>query len=133
VGQPIWLTSQLVELIHLEQLAEHGGRRGVRDRNALESAVARPRQHWSYDASTTLPELAAALCFGIIRDHPFVDGNKRVGFLAAYTFLALNGLEVETDDDDVVATITGVAAGSFPEAILAKWMAAHARPRAKTD
>jgi len=118
-----------VELVHLEQLAEHGGRRGVRDRNALESAVARPRQHGSSNASPTLPELAAALCFGIIRNHPFIDGNKRVGFVAAYTFLALNGLELATDDDDVVSTITGVAAGSFPEALLTKWLATHTRPR----
>lgn len=130
MDEPIWLTSQLVEIVHMEQLAEHGGRHGIRDRNALESAMARPRQRWSYDATTTLPELAAALCFGIIRDHPFVDGNKRVGFLAAYVFLALNWLKLETDDDDVVATITGVAAGSFPEARLAEWMATHARPRA---
>jgi death-on-curing protein len=131
VGEPIWLTSQLAELVHLEQLAEHGGRRGVRDRNALESAVARPRKLYSYDASSTLPELAAALCFWIIRDRPFVDGDKRVGFLGAYVFLALNGLELETDDDDVVSTITGVAAGSFPETRLAMWMATHARPRAE--
>lgn len=122
MDEPIWLTSQLVELIHFEQLAEHGGRRGIRDRNALESAVARPQQHWRYDASATLPELAAALCFGIIRDHPFVDGNKLVGFLAAFTFLGLNGQVLEADEDDVVSTITGVAAGSFPEARLTKWL-----------
>jgi death-on-curing protein len=131
VDEPFWLTSQLLEIVHMEQLAEHGGRRGIRDRNVLESAVARPRQHWSYDATATLPELAAALCVGIIRDHPFVDGSKRVGFLAAYVFLALNGMKLETDDDDVVATITGVAAGSFPEARMGKWIATHARPQAE--
>jgi death-on-curing protein len=126
VEEPIWLTRQVVELLQLQQLAEHGGKRGIRDDNALESAVARPLQRWQYHAGATLPELAASLCYGLVRDHPFVDGNKRAGFLAAYTFLALNGSALEADEDEVVSTVEGVAAGSVSEAGLAKWLADHA-------
>ena len=125
MDEPIWLTRQVVDLIQLEQLAEHGGRRGIRDENALESAVARPRQRWQYHADATLPELAGSLCYGLIRDHPFVDGNKRAGFLAAYTFLALNGWALDADEDEIVSTIEGVAAGSTSEAALAAWVSAH--------
>ena len=125
MDEPIWLTRQVVELIQLEQLAEHGGRRGIRDDNALESAVARPRQRWQYDVDATLPELAGSLCYGLIRDHPFVDGNKRAGFLAAYTFLAVNGWGLEAEEDEIVSTIEGVAEGSTSEAALAAWVLAH--------
>ena len=125
MDEPIWLTRQVVDLIQLEQLAEHGGRRGIRDDNALESALARPRQRWQYDADATLPELAASLCYGLIRDHPFVDGNKRAGLLAAYTFLALNGWALDADEDEIVSAIEGVAAGSTSEAALAAWVSAH--------
>jgi death-on-curing protein len=128
MDEPIWLTPDVVELIHLEQLAVHGGRLGTRDANVLESAVARCRQRHAYNADATLPELAAALCHGLVRDHPFVDGNKRVGFLAAYTFLALNGLKFEADEDDVVSTIEGVASGSVSEADLAEWLKAKTQP-----
>lgn len=131
MDEPIWLTGRVVELIHLEQLAEHGGRSGLRDPNALESAVARCRQRRTYNADATLPELAAALCHGLVRGHPFVDGNKRVGFLAAYTFLALNGLELDAQDEDVVSTIDGLAAGSVSEAALAAWLTAHSRRTAR--
>jgi death-on-curing protein len=127
VKEPIWLTVQVIEIIHLEQLAEHGGRRGIRDANALESAVARCWQRRTYDADATLSELAAALCHGLVRDHPFVDGNKRIGFLAANTFLGLNGVELDAEEDEVVATIEGVAAGSVSEADLAEWLEAHAQ------
>jgi death-on-curing protein len=123
VEEPNWLTRQVVELLQLEQLAEHGGRRGIRDDNALESAVARPQQRWQYRPGATLPELAASRCYGLVRDHPFVDGNKRTGFLAAYTFLALNGWALEADEDEVVSTVEGVAAGSVSEADLAEWVA----------
>jgi death-on-curing protein len=127
VEEPIWLTAQVVEIIHLGQLAEHGGRRGVHDRNALESAVARCRQRLTHDPEATLQELAVALCHGLVRDHPFIDGNKRVGFLAAYAFLGLNGFELEAAEDDVVSTIEGVAAGSVSETGLADWFEARSQ------
>jgi death-on-curing protein len=123
VAEPIWLTRQVIELIHLEQLAEHGGRRGIRDDNALESAIARPHQLWSYKTDASLTELAASLCIGLVRNHPFVDGNKRTGFLATYAFLALNGLEVTATEDDVASTIEILASGSLSESQLAEWLA----------
>lgn len=125
MAEPIWLTRQIVELIHLEQLAEHGGRRGLRDENALESALARPRQRWAYEPEPSLADLAASLCFGLARNHPFIDGNKRVSFLAAYTFLRLNGLIVEAEEDDVISTMEAIASGELGEDQLAAWLSAR--------
>jgi death-on-curing protein len=119
LSEPIWLSRQVVELIHFEQLAEHGGRRGLRDEDALESALARPQHLWSYRAEASIADLAASLCFGIVRGHPFVDGNKRTGFLSAYVFLRLNGLEVEAPDEEIVDSIEGVASGAVSESDLA--------------
>lgn len=124
--EPTWLTQQIVEFIHFEQLAEHGGRRGTRDENALESAIARPRQLCSYRTDATLSELAASLCIGLVRDHPFVDGNKRTGFLATYVFLSLNGLELTATEDDVVPIMQAVASGSLSKSELATWLTPHA-------
>ena len=81
LGEPIWLNHQIVEITHLEQIAEHGGRPGLRDENALEPALARPRQLRAYEEDTTLPRLAAALCIGLARNHPFIGGNKLVALL----------------------------------------------------
>jgi death-on-curing protein len=126
--EPTWLTRQIVELIHFEQLAEHGGRRGVRDENALEAAIARPRQLWSYKAEVSLTELAASLCIGLVRNHPFVDGNKPTRLLATYVFLSLNGLQMTATEEEVASTIEGVASGTLGEADLAAWLATHSRP-----
>ena len=125
--EPIWLTREVVDILHLEQLAEHGGRPGLRDQNARESARARPRHLYAYRRSTTLPRLAAALCIGLAKGHPFIDGNKRVALLATYTFLAINGLVLDADETETAETIEGVAAGHLSEAALSQWIAAHAR------
>lgn len=111
-----------MEIIHAEQLAEHGGRAGVRDENALEAALARPRHLLAYEPQATVLQLAAALCVGLARDHPFVDGNKRVALLATYTFLALNGLELEAAESEAADTIERVAAGTLDEPTLADWL-----------
>jgi death-on-curing protein len=132
VAEPVWLNRLVADLIHFEQLDEHGGRHGLRDENALESALesalARPAGLWAYKADATLPELAASLCIGLVRNHPFVDGNKRTGFLATYAFLSINGLKLEADEEDVVSTIEGVAVGSISETELAEWLTAHVDP-----
>ncbi|HTE65512.1 MAG TPA: type II toxin-antitoxin system death-on-curing family toxin [Candidatus Binatia bacterium] len=128
MAEPRWLTRPIVELIHFEQLAEHGGRRGIRDENLLESAIGRPRHLWSYKSDASLTELAASLCIGLVRDHPFVDGNKRTGFLATYAFLSINGFELTATEDEAASTIDGVASGTFSESELATWLAAHTRP-----
>lgn len=129
MDEPIWLNRQIVEIIHLEQIAEHGGRAGLRDENALESALARPRQLLAYEDVTTLPLLAAALCIGLARNHPFIDGNKRVALLAPYTFLALNGHELDADEMDAADTVESVAAGSLDEHDLAAWIAGNLHAR----
>lgn len=120
--EPVWLSRQVIEIVHREQLAEHGGRAGLRDAHALEAALARPRQRHAYDPSATLPHLAAALCIGLARGHPFVDGNKRVALLATYTFLALNGRMLEADEMELAGVIEAVAAGEMTETRLTRWL-----------
>ncbi len=115
----------MVEAIHLDQLREHGGLAGLRDENALESALARPRQRWHYEPKSDAPSLAAAYAFGLSRDHPFRDGNKRVAFVVMVVFLELNGWTFAADEADVVATMMALAAGTLSERTLAAWVRAH--------
>ena len=89
ISTPNWLLRSVVEAMHFEQIAEHGGASGIRDPGLLDSALARPLNLWAY-ASPTLFELAASYAFGVVKNHPFVDGNKRTAFLSAYLFLRLN-------------------------------------------
>jgi death on curing protein len=114
--------------MHVDQVREHGGLIGLRDENALESALARARQRWHYAEETDMAELAAAYMYGLCSNHPFRDGNKRVSFLAAVVFLGLNGYTFEATDDDVVARTLAPAAGDLSEADLAIWMRAHSQP-----
>ena len=109
--------------VHERSIAEYGGSPGMRDEALLESALARPRQLLAYGASPTVFDLAAAYAHGITRNHPFVDGNKRTGFLAAYIILASNGLDPRMGETDVVHFMTGVAEGGVGEAELAAWLA----------
>lgn len=125
MDEPIWLSRQVVEIIHLAQIAEHGGRPGLRDENVLESALAGPRQLVTSETGVTLPRLAAALCIGIARNHAFVDGNKRVALLAMYAFLRVNGLELDAAEMEAAETIESVAAGSLEELALTDWIADH--------
>jgi death on curing protein len=112
----------VVDAIHNDQLREHGGLHGVRDENVLEAALARPRQKWHYADRADVPMLAAAYAFGLIKNHPYRDGNKRVGFLAMITFLEMNGLDFSATDAEVVAEIMAVADGSVSEDALADWI-----------
>lgn len=117
----------VVDAIHSDQLREHGGLPGVRDESVLESALARPQQKWHYGESIDLPVLAAAYAFGLVRNHPYRDGNKRIGFLAMVTFLGINGYTFETTDADVVTRFVALAAGDVPEDQLAEWIRDHCR------
>ena len=117
----IWIDPEAVEAIHDRQLAEHGGPSGVRDRGALQSALARARNLDSY-GTPDAADLAAAHAFGIVRNHPFVDGNKRTGWILARLFLALNGVQIEFDQADAVRTMVALAAGDIAEAELAGWL-----------
>ncbi len=116
----IWVTLAVAEAAHAEQLAEHGGGEGVRDAGLLESAMARPQNLARYgepDAAT----LAAAYAFGIARNHPFVDGNKRTAAVVSETFLMLNGHEVLATDAELVVAFIALAAGELSEEELAGW------------
>jgi death-on-curing protein len=127
--QPRWLSRVVVDAIHADQLREHGGLSRVRDENALESALARPQHKWVYGNERNLPALAAAYAFGLVKSHPYRDGNKRIGFLALATFLGLNGFELTATDEDVVIEIVALASGQVSEEALARWARAHARKR----
>ena len=123
--EPKWLTLDMVLAIHDEQLEIFGGAPGIRDRGLLESALARPMNRWSYDPGANVFELAAAYAFGIVRNHPFVDGNKRAGLLALQAFLFLNDWRFDPDQADEVKTILALAAGDVEEADLARWIEAN--------
>jgi len=115
-----WLPLPIVLAIHDEQLVEHGGSAGVRDIALLE-ALNRPLNKSSYE-SAELPELAAAYAYGIARNHPFVDGNKRTALLAMYTFLGVNGVDFIVAEADAAAMILSLAAGEVSEESLARWI-----------
>ncbi|MBZ5557267.1 MAG: type II toxin-antitoxin system death-on-curing family toxin [Acidobacteriia bacterium] len=123
--QPRWLSRVVVDAIHNEQVREHGGLVGLRDENALESALARPQQKWQYTDGVDLATLAAAYGFGLVKNHPYRDGNKRIGFLAIATFLGLNGYELEATDGEIVAEIVSLADGRVSEEQLAGWIRDH--------
>ena len=120
--EPTWLSRLVVDAIHADQLREHGGLPGVRDDNALESALSRPRQAWHYRPTTDMPALAAAYAFELVKNHPYRDGNKRIGFLAMVTFLGVNGCAFEATDEDVVVHFVALAAGNVSEEALASWI-----------
>lgn len=120
----VWIASNVLYAVHDEQLAEHGGLVGLRDANALESAIARAQQLAHY-GSPDVAELAAAYGFGIARNHPFSDGNKRTAFVAVELFLALNGHELTADDSDCILTMLRLAAGDTEEAAFAQWIREH--------
>jgi len=124
--EPVWIDLEVVLAIHDEQLAEHGGQAGVRDRDLLESALARPRNQFGYGESS-LARLAAACAFGISRNHPFLDGNKRTSLVVAELFLELNGLELAASDAACVATFLSLAAGELSEDELARWVTENSR------
>ena len=108
--EPCWLTREAVLAIHAQLLARFGGISGIRDDNMLESALAKPRQLHAYGQPNAY-EMAAAYAFGIVKNHPFIDGNKRAGFVAAYTFLGVNGIDFTASEEEAVIFTRGLAAG----------------------
>lgn len=121
MSEPFWLTRRMIIAIHDEQLAIHGGASGLRDEGMLNSALDRPKNKWSYE-SADLAALAAAYAFGIARNHPFVDGNKRTSLLALYTFLGVNGIDFVVPEAEAAAIILSLAAGEVSEQSLARWI-----------
>ncbi len=129
--EPKWLTAQLVQAIHTQAVAEFGGSHGVRDMGLLESALDRPRNLYAYGDDPTLFDLAAAYCTGIVKNHPFIDGNKRTGDLIARAFLFRNGYLFEPDETDEVNMIVALAAGEIEEDGLARWISDNSTPKPK--
>ena len=122
----MWLTIDDLVAIHSRQLAEHGGGDGTRDMGLLDSALARPQFTWQYaETPADLATLAAALAFGIITNHPFIDGNKRTGYVAFRLFLLLNGSDLKATADEKYLTIYSVAAGTMTEIELTDWISKH--------
>jgi death on curing protein len=128
-AEPTWLSRVVVDAIHNDQIREHGGSPGIRDENVLESALARPRQKWHYDNRADVPTLAAAYAFGLVKNHPYRDGNKRIGFLAMVTFLGVNGYSFSATDAEVVAEILALADGTVKEEAMADWVRRHSSQR----
>ena len=125
--EPKWLSRTVIDAVHADQLHQHGGLPGVRDENVLESALARARQKWHYGEERDIAVLAAAYGFGLVRNHPYRDGNKRIGVLAVATFLGTNGYDLDATDGEVVATFVTLE-GSLSEAHLAEWIREHLGP-----
>jgi death on curing protein len=120
----VWLSLAAVLAIHDEQIAEHGGLSGVRDMGLVESALSRPQLKSQYGEEGLAP-LAAAYAYGLARNHPFLDGNKRTAYVAMETFLALNGAAFLASDEDATITFLRLAAGEVSEDALAAWIGAH--------
>ena len=119
----VWLLEETLTAIHHRQIAEHGGSEGLRDEGLLLSALARPQNLLAYgEPAPDLASLAAAYAYGIARNHPFVDGNKRTALVAARTFLILNGVDLEATQDDKVLTFLNLAEGAISEGELADWI-----------
>jgi death-on-curing family protein len=127
MNEPVWLDIDIVLDFHVEQLALFGGADGIRDHGLLESALARPINKFGY-GETGLADLAAAYGFGIARNHPFIDGNKRTALASIIVFLGLNGINLDAPPEAATAMILSLAAGEITEDVLASWIADHIRP-----
>ena len=123
MAQIVWLLEETVIAIHSRQISEHGGGEGLRDAGLLSSALARPRNLLTYTKPRPdIAALAAAHAFGIARDHPFVDGNKRTALVAARTFLIVNGVDLDATQDEKYLTFLELAKGTLAEEELADWI-----------
>ena len=122
MSEPIWLDSQDLYILHNQLLARFGGLEGIRDEGLLESALHRPVQKFQYEPKSTLPELAASYSYGIARNHPFFDGNKRSALLAAIVFLGINGMKLHATEEEAVLETLALAAGERTEDEYAFWL-----------
>ena len=125
MNSPVWIDVRALRLLHGESLAEHGGLSGMRNEGLLMSALARPQNLFAYEGVTDISRLAAAYAYGITKNHPFTDGNKRAAFLCIGLFLALNGYSLQVEQKEAVNTILSLAAGDLDEIALTAWIAKH--------
>ncbi len=128
MSEPVWLNRRALELLHSESIAEHGGAEGLRDEGLFESALARAQNLLAYEGVTEPARLAAAYAFGLAKNHAFVDGNKRIAFIAAALFLRLNGYRLVADQAEATLVMLSVASGAFSESELAEWIRKHVKP-----
>jgi death-on-curing protein len=129
MDEPTWLSLQSVRNMHAALIRAHGGSYGGRDAGLIESALARPLQKWAYASeSVDLEALAAAYAFGLAKNHGFVDGNKRIAFAAAATFLLANGLLLIAAEPEAYAVVVDLASGELAEGDLARWLRASVEP-----
>lgn len=128
-SEPRWISKKALLLLHEESLSEFGGARGLHDGGLLESALARPSNTHAYNPAATLAELAASYCYGVARNHAFIDGNKRAAFLCVGLFLAINGYRLTASQVDAIETMLAVAAGEVTEQDLALWIARNSKER----
>ena len=126
---PVWIELRDVLAIHDRLLALHGGAAGLRDQGLLESALARPRQHQAYGGSIDVIEMAALYSSGIVRNHPFVDGNKRTGFVTGILFLELNGFNFTAGEADATQAVLSLAASTLEETAYAIWLRGNVTPK----
>jgi death-on-curing protein len=129
-AQPVWILERTVLAAHDRLLAAHGGADGIRDLGLLQSALGRPHQHYAY-GSPDIVELAAIYTVGLVRNHPFVDGNKRTGFAVGVAFLELNGFAFRATEEDATRTVLALAAGDLDEAAYTAWLRANVKRRKK--
>jgi death on curing protein len=125
MNDPVWLNRRALELLHSESIAEHGGADGLRDEGLFESALARPQNLLAYEGVTEPARLAASYAFGLAKNHAFVDGNKRIAFIAAALFLRLNGFRLVAEQAEATLVMLSVASGAFSENELAEWIRKH--------
>lgn len=128
MSEPVWLNRRVLEMLHGESVAEHGGADGLRDEGLFESALARPQNLFAYEGVTDIARLAACYGFGLAKNHAFVDGNKRVAFIATGLFLRLNGYRLVADQVQATLTVLSVASGASSENEFAGWIRQHIRP-----
>lgn len=126
--EPVCVLPEVVSLLHEQSLAQFGGTSGVRDQGLLESALGRPQHVFAY-GKPSLFELAASYAYGLVKNHPYLDGNKRAGFIVAITFLELNGMQFVAGEADAAVQTLGLAAGGISEAEYAAWLGTHSRRR----
>jgi death-on-curing protein len=127
VKEPVWVELREVLATHDRLLVLHGGASGLRDSKLLESALARPQQLFAYGDNSGIVDMAAAYTGGIVRNHPFVDGNKRAGFVVGVLFLEMNGFEFTASEEEATQAILGLAAGKLSEAALVAWFKQNAK------
>ncbi len=121
MNEPFWISENIAKVIHADQIAQHGGSPGIRDENLLSASLARPRHLFAY-GEPTLFDLAAAYGYGLAKNHPFIDGNKRVAFAVMATFLEVNGYSLDVPEMDVVVMMERLATDEESQDSLAKWL-----------